>query len=79
MKDVGEGYLKNFLKDQIRLLMTIELKTPIIILPIWKDAHYNYDFIFKPGDVKIVGDTFSNQDSNTKKNKLYDTYSIQIN
>jgi hypothetical protein len=34
--------------------------SPIIILPIRKDLYSEYHFIFKPGDIKIIGDTFTN-------------------
>jgi hypothetical protein len=74
-KDIGENAMKEFLNDQPKMLLDIQMKTPQIILPIRDTQLMNSAcWIFYPGDLKIVGDTFSGND----KQEMFDNFTLAL-
>ena len=74
-KDIGETAITRFMEEQPKVLFSINMKTPQIILPLNLDENPKSPcWIFYPGNLSIKGDT-----SSVKKEDMYDQYSISLN
>ena len=74
-KDIGENAIRNFLDEQPTMLIEIEMQTPQIILPLnTHDLQDSPCWIFYPGNLKVLGDTYSKN----KDDPNYDIYSIEL-
>jgi vacuolar protein sorting-associated protein 13A/C len=70
-KDIGETALKNFVAEQPKLKLDINVKTPQIVLPLEVDRIQNSPcWIFYPGNLAIRGDTFRGGDNTEMYDKL---------
>ena len=75
-QDIGENVMKTFLKEQPKMLITIKMKTPHIIIPVDFDNNKSTPcWIFHPGNLEVKGDTFTESEN---EKKMYDLYSISL-
>lgn len=77
VKDYAEENTKRMIESQTKILFTVLIKSPQLILPIRDSQDHSLEnypcWIFYPGNLKVQGDSYTSE-----TNKFYDKYTISL-